>query len=95
MNGRLLKAKRIERDITQKKLAGIIGCSEKTMCWKETNTSNKFTADEMLAIAKALQLTMSEFDSIFFDLELTNIIVQVTNSTSYGKSFDGERQTGA
>ena len=80
MNSRLLKAKRVERGVTQKELAVVIGCSEKTMCKKEGSKVNLFTAPEMLKIYIALQLSLYEFDSIFFDLELTKHNIELTNT---------------
>lgn len=67
MNVRLLKAKRVEAGLRQKDLAGVLGITEKAMNHKECSTVNKFKADEMLTLARALHLTLSEFDSIFFD----------------------------
>lgn len=66
MNVRLLKAKRVERDVKQKDLAATLGITEKSMCQKECSEKNKFRAEEMVEIVKALNLSFPEFDAIFF-----------------------------
>ena len=66
MNTRLLKAKRVEKGLLQRDVAKQLGISEKAMCQKECSTVNKFKADEMLALVSILDLTLEEFDSIFF-----------------------------
>lgn len=71
MNGRLLKAKRVECDIQQKDLAKTPNITERTMCHKECSSENKFKAEEMLILVKQLNLSFAEFDAIFFDYELT------------------------
>ena len=70
MNTRLLKAKRVEKGLLQRDVAKQLGISEKAMCQKECSTVNKFKADEMLALVSILDLTLEEFDSIFFDKKL-------------------------
>ena len=40
--------------------------TEKAMSQKECSPVNKFKADEMVTIAKTLNLSFSEFDAIFF-----------------------------
>ena len=67
MNVRLLKAKRVEAGLRQVDLATKLGITEKAMNHKECNPVNKFKADEMLTLSRVLHLTLSEFDSIFFD----------------------------
>ncbi|RKM55441.1 XRE family transcriptional regulator [Butyrivibrio sp. CB08] len=74
MNIRLLKAKRVERNIRQKDLAKMLHLTEKSMCQKECSESNKFKADEMISIADALGLDFEEFDAIFFDHRLSNLV---------------------
>lgn len=74
MNVRLLKAKRVERNVKQKDLATVLGITEKAMCQKECSEVNKFKAEEMVEIVKALNLSFSEFDAIFFDHELTKCL---------------------
>lgn len=75
MNVRLLKAKRVERDVLQKDLAKALNISEKAMCQKECSPENKFKADEMLTITKELNLSFSEFNAIFFDHKLTECLI--------------------
>lgn len=74
MNSRLLKAKRVEKDILQRDLASKLGISEKAMCQKECSKRNRFKAEEMLILSKELGLTFEEFDSIFFDQKLTKCL---------------------
>ncbi len=66
MNVRMLKAKRVERNLRQKDLADALGITEKAMCHKECNPDNKFKAKEMIELVKKLDLSFSEFDAIFF-----------------------------
>jgi len=83
MNVRLLKAKRVERNVMQKDLAKALGITEKSMCQKECSEKNKFKAEEMVIIAKALDLTLGEFDAIFFDKKLTECLKrQQSNKTN-------------
>ena len=70
MNVRLLKAKRVEAGLRQKDLADMLGITEKAMNKKECSSVNKFKADEMLAVVKALNLSLDEFNAIFFDHNL-------------------------
>lgn len=70
MNVRLLKGKRVEAGLRQKDLAMTLGITEKAMNHKECSAENKFKADEMLTLARVLHLTLSEFDSIFYDGKL-------------------------
>ncbi len=79
MNVRLLKAKRVERNVKQKDLAEALGITEKSMCQKECSKKNKFKADEMIIIAKALDLSFGEFDAIFFDRKLTECLRRQQN----------------
>lgn len=74
MNTRLLKAKRVEYDISQKQMAELLGITEKTYCVKENSAVNRFSADEMLAMATALRLSLRDFDAIFFSQKLTETI---------------------
>lgn len=71
MNVRLFKAKRVERNVLQKDLASALGITTKAMCHKECSSENKFKASEMLTLVDELNLSFGEFDSIFFDGELT------------------------
>ncbi len=72
MNVRLLKAKRVERNLRQIDVAGMLDVTEKTMNRKECSTVNKFTADEMMALHHILGLTVEEFLRIFFDGKITD-----------------------
>lgn len=74
MNVRMLKAKRVERDLRQKDLANALGITEKSMCQKECSEKNKFRAEEMVELVKALNLSFPEFDAIFFDHKLTECL---------------------
>lgn len=71
MNVRMLKAKRVEKNLRQKDLAKALGITEKAMCHKECSSENKFKAQEMLTLVILLDLSFSEFDAIFFDGKLT------------------------
>lgn len=71
MNVRMLKAKRVERNLRQKDLAKALGITEKAMCHKECSEENKFKATEMLTLVDELELSFAEFDAIFFNHELT------------------------
>lgn len=70
MNVQKLKAKRVENGLIQKDLAKALGITEKAMCHKECSTRNKFKAEEMLILAKILNMSLSDFNAIFFDSEL-------------------------
>lgn len=67
MNVRLLKAKRVEAGLRQVDLAAELGITEKAMNKKECSPVNKFKPYEMLTLSKVLHLSLSEFNSIFFD----------------------------
>ena len=71
MNVRMLKAKRVERNLRQKELGKMIGLSEKSINHKECSVVNKFSADEMLALSEILHLNEEEFLTIFFDGKFT------------------------
>jgi DNA-binding XRE family transcriptional regulator len=75
MNVRLLKAKRVERNVKQAELAEILEITPKSVCEKENSSRCRFTVDEMLTISKYLQLTLEEFDAIFFDNRLTESVI--------------------
>lgn len=74
MNVRLLKAKRVEKNLYQKDLAKALNITEKAMSHKECSPVNKFKADEMVTLAKTLDLSFAEFDAIFFDHQLTECL---------------------
>lgn len=66
MNVRLLKAKRVEAGLRQKDLAMALGITEKAMNHKECSAVNKFKAEEMLTLARVLNLALPDFNAIFF-----------------------------
>ena len=78
MNVRMLKAKRVERNLRQKDLANALGITEKAMCHKECSEENKFKAAEMLTLVDELNLSFAEFDAIFFNHELTKCLRKTT-----------------
>ena len=87
MNIRLLKAKRVERNVRQKDLANVLHLTEKSMCQKECCEQNKFKADEMLSIAETLGMSFEEFDAIFFDHRLSKM--ETIKSSSFQSNEEG------
>ena len=85
MNVRMLKAKRVERNLRQKDLASALGITEKAMCHKECSEENKFKATEMLTLVDELNLSFAEFDAIFFDHQLTKRLRRTTQTKPIGK----------
>lgn len=85
MNVRMLKAKRVERNLRQKDLASALGITEKAMCHKECSEDNKFKAAEMLTLVDELNLSFAEFDAIFFDHQLTKQLRRTTQTKPIGK----------
>ena len=85
MNVRMLKAKRVERNLRQKDLASALGITEKAMCHKECSEDNKFKAAEMLTLVDELNLSFAEFDAIFFDRELTKRLRRTAQNKPTGK----------
>ena len=85
MNVRMLKAKRVERNLRQKDLASALGITEKAMCDKECSEDNKFKAAEMLTLVDELNLSFAEFDAIFFDHQLTKRLRRTTQTKPIGK----------
>jgi len=71
MNVRLLKAKRIERDIRQSEVAHYLGITPKSACEKENSQRCRYTVEEMLKLSEYLKMSLKEFDAIFFDGQLT------------------------
>ncbi len=71
MNVRMLKAKRVEKNIRQKDMGKMIGLSEKSINHKECSVVNKFSADEMLGLCEVLNLSEEGFLTIFFDGKFT------------------------
>ena len=86
MNVRMLKAKRVERNLRQKDLASALGITEKAMCHKECSEDNKFKAAEMLTLVDELNLSFAEFDAIFFDHQLTECLRRNKILPNTGKS---------
>lgn len=91
MNVRLLKAKRVERNLRQKDLASALGITEKAMCHKECSPENKFKAQEMITLVKQLNLSFSEFDAIFFDHQLTECLRRASPYKTNGLSQTGKK----
>lgn len=85
MNVRMLKAKRVERNLRQKDLASALGITEKAMCHKECSEDNKFKAAEMLTLVDELNLSFAEFDAIFFDHQLTKRLRRTVQTKPTGK----------
>ena len=73
MNSRLLKAKRVERGLRQIDLARELSVTEKTMNHKECSNVNRFSAEQMIRMADVMDLSLQEFDRIFFDGMLPNV----------------------
>ena len=64
-----LKAARIRRGVTQKDMAGFLGCTVPSYCMKENGSRNLFVKDAN-GIADALRLSPQEITTIFFHSEL-------------------------
>ena len=92
MNVRLLKAKRVERNLRQIDVAKALGVTEKTMNHKECSAVNKFTADEMLGLRDILGLTTEEFLVIFFDGQLTEAVKFSTERINSIREVDLRRE---
>lgn len=73
MNVRMLKAKRVEKNLRQKDLAKALHISEKSMCHKEKNPVNKFKTQEMLTLVQKLDLSFAEFDAIFLTTNFPDV----------------------
>lgn len=91
MNVRMLKAKRVERNLRQKDLANALGITEKAMCHKECSEENKFKAAEMLTLVDELNLSFLEFDAIFFNYELTECLRRTIQKTNNWKATMKEK----
>lgn len=85
MNVRMFKAKRVQQNLRQKDLAKALGITEKAMCHKECSEENKFKAAEMLTLIDELDLSFAEFDTIFFNHELTKRLRRVKKQQTTGK----------
>lgn len=90
MKVRRLKAKRVERGFLQKDLAEVLRITEKAMCQKECSTVNRFKVQEMLILASALNLTMDEFDDIFFDHKLTYRLISAESPCRDGPRTEAQ-----
>jgi DNA-binding XRE family transcriptional regulator len=75
MNVRLLKAKRVEKNVLQSEIAAILRITPKSACEKENSSRCRYTVEEMILIAKHLKLTLDEFDAIFFENKITECII--------------------
>ena len=84
-NVRMLKAKRVERNLRQKDLANALGITEKAICHKECSEENKFNATEMLTLVEERNLSYSEFEAIFFNHELTKRLRITDQKKTSGK----------
>lgn len=71
MNLKLLRIARLEKELSQKQLANIIGVYELTYSRKERG-EREFTRTEIDNIANALELSNDEVNKIFFDSRITN-----------------------
>lgn len=65
-----LKAARIRQDKDSAYMAALIGKSDRTYRKKESGEI-KFTPDEIATVAKALNLSLDEVNTIFFDSKIT------------------------
>lgn len=66
VNVNKLRGKIVERGLTVTELAEMIELDRTTLYRKLNSEGKKFTIEEADAIAKALQMTASEVNSIFF-----------------------------
>ena len=71
----LLKSKRVLKGLTQKKVAEMVGVSEKTYNHKETGKI-ECKIDEILIISSVLDLTMEDINEIFFNGNLPFVQVK-------------------
>lgn len=71
MNLKLLRITRLEKELSQKQLANLIGVHELTYSRKERG-EREFTRTEIDNIAKVLGLSNNEVNEIFFDSRITN-----------------------
>jgi len=63
MNVRLLKAKRIERDIRQSEVAHYLGITPKSACEKENSQRCRYTVEEMLKLSEYLKMSLTRISS--------------------------------
>lgn len=66
MNIRKLKAKLVERDVSIADLANILNVDKSTVYRKFNKSGEAFTVSDVDKIAKALALTYSDINEIFF-----------------------------
>lgn len=71
MNLKKLKIARLEKELSQKELASLIGVHELTYSRKERG-EREFTRTEIDNLAKALELSNNDVNEIFFDSRITN-----------------------
>lgn len=61
----LFKAKLVEKGVSTRDMAGIIGCNEATL-YRKMNGVSDFTQNEIQLIKQALSLTSADVEDIFF-----------------------------
>ena len=66
MNARKLKAKLVEQDVSIADLATILNVDKSTVYRKFNKAGESFTVSDVDKIAKALSLTYSDINEIFF-----------------------------
>lgn len=66
MNSNLLKAKRVERGLSQVAMAEKLGIAEKTYIWKE-NGVTEFNRLHLEKVRKILKLSNKDMINIFFN----------------------------
>ena len=66
LNSLKLKAKRVEKNITQRSIAKALQTTPKTYCFKELGRT-QFNVDEISQLIKILDLTTDEVMCIFFE----------------------------
>lgn len=66
VNVNKLKGKIVENRMNVRELADVIGIDKATMYRKLNNSGESFTIGEMDSIIKALNLSLSEANAIFF-----------------------------
>lgn len=61
----LFKAKLVEKGVSTRDMASIIGCNEATL-YRKMNGVSDFTRNEIQLIKQALSLTSADVEDIFF-----------------------------
>ncbi len=82
MNSTELKVARTRKNKSRKDMAECIGRTGSCYAQKEIGKS-PFTQEEMVAVSKFLELTISQFNEIFFDGEL-EIVKMINADLKYG-----------